>query len=422
VTQLTIEESDAIARNDCNYNVAFISHTSILGGAERALLEIVEGLSSRGFRCTVFLPSHGPLEEAFLHIGVRCLVVEYSWWSNPKRKFRRNLASLLAVYKCWKIFRRQPFDVVYTNTMMVPSGALAAKLYGIPHIWHIHEFGVADHGLHLDIGDRLGRWLIGRLSARVLCVSDAVRGALRGAIPDHKLATVYGAVRIPEMARAVREPEPRSHLVCALVGVLKPSKGQKEAVEAMGILAKSGIRVQLLLVGSGPMDDELRQLIRRQGLEDSVTLVGLVQNPFKFVDRADIVLMCSRCEAFARPVLEGMMMGKPIVGTRSGGTIEAVRDGFNGLLYTPGDADDLAAKIKMLGDDLSRAKQFGENGRLWSSHEFTMDRLLTKISDHIKKAVRDKRGDLTSPVRGYDRQPGGLSPQSARPASEAETY
>ena len=73
-------------------------------------------------------------------------------------------------------------------------------------------------------------------------------------------------------------------------------------------------------------------------------MVGYVPTPVPFVERADIVLMCSRCEAFARSTLEGMALGKPIVASRSGGTVEAVRDDFNGLLYTPGDVHDLAKR------------------------------------------------------------------------------
>jgi glycosyltransferase involved in cell wall biosynthesis len=363
--------------------IAFISHTSIFGGAERALLEIVEGLSKRDFDCTVFLPSLGPLETELKSRGFCCYVLKYSWWSNPNRKVRRNINSILAVYRFSVIFRRQRYDVVYTNTMMIPSGALAAKICNIPHIWHIHEFGSDDHGLTLDIGNTFGRSLIGYLSSRVLCVSNAVRSKFSGIIPNGKLRTVYGAVNIPHERSYRGQPAPYRGVRCVLVGVLRPSKGQKEAVEAIALLLKDGFNVKLSLVGAGPSENELRLLIRDLEIDEHVELVGYVDNPFKYVDQADIVLMCSRCEAFARPVLEAMMMGKPIVGTRSGGTIEAVRDGFNGLLYTPGDAKDLAAKIKILGNDLTLATQFGANGRAWSRQEFTMDRLLDRVSESI---------------------------------------
>ena len=151
-----------------------------------------------------------------------------------------------------------------------------------------------------------------------------------------------------------------------LVGVIRPSKGQREAIEAIDLLVREGLDVTLTLVGSGPAEQDMRELIASKHLEDRVEMVGQVDNPYPLVESADIVLICSRCEAFARATLEGIALGKPIVGSRSGGTVEAVRDHFNGLLYTPGDVRDLAEKIRHLAQDLEYARSLGENGREWA--------------------------------------------------------
>ena len=78
--------------------VAFISHTSILGGAERSLLQLVAGLQAKGVDCLVFLPSAGPLELALSRVGVRHAIVKYSRWSNPVHKVRRNLNNILGPF------------------------------------------------------------------------------------------------------------------------------------------------------------------------------------------------------------------------------------------------------------------------------------------------------------------------------------
>ena len=382
--------ADGLSREQGPVKVAFISHTSILGGAERALLELVVGLQSNGVDCLVTMPSAGPLGDAFAQAGVRCAVVKYSWWSNPTHRIRRNCNNALAVFRLAALFRRERVNLVYSNTMMIPSGAVAAKVCGLPHIWHVHEFGQEDHGLRLDVGDRLGISLIGALSAKVICVSQAVEHKLAPDIAKPKLTTIYGTVTLPQGV-ASRQNGGGSAIRCILVGVLRPSKGQREAIEAIDELIRRGTDIVLTLVGTGPMEQEMRDLVAsKETLHNRVEFTGYVENPFPYIESADILLMCSRCEAFARPTLEGMMLGKPIVGSRSGGTVEAVREGINGLLYTPGDVSDLARKIEYLANNRDYARSLGENGREWSRRTFTAEKFVAGVLAQMQSVLQEE--------------------------------
>ncbi len=376
--------------------VAFISHTSALGGAERVLLELVDGIQSRGVSCVVFLPAHGPLEFKLQQIGTPYVIVKYSWWSNTVHKVRRNLNNVLAIFRLVRAFEKEKIDLVYSNTTMIPSGAFAAKLCGLPHIWHAHEFGKEDHGLEFDIGEKLGMQLISALSTRVICVSNAVRAKYSKYIADAKLASVYATVTLREDGQVQTNFNSPSTVRCVLVGVLRLSKGQKEAIEAIDLLVRDGVDVGLTLVGSGEeeYEAELRELIASKNLNGRVEMVGQVENPLPFVANAHIVLMCSKCEAFARVVLEGVFLGKPVIGSRSGGTVEAVQDRFNGLLYTPGNIQELAEKIKTLAEDLDYARRLGENGREWAERTFTTENFVGGVLKIIHERVRDKTPGL----------------------------
>ena len=236
--------------------VAVISHTSLLGGAEKVLLELVEGLKAKGVDCLVFLPSAGPLELALQQVGVRSIIVKYSWWSNSIHKVRRNCNNVLAIFRLARIFKTERIDLVYTNTTMVPSGAFAAKLCRLPHIWHAHEFGKEDHGLEFDIGEKLGMRLIDALSAKVICVSNAVRTKYSKYIPASKLTTVYGTVTVSKSGTVRRGSRVSASVRCVLVGVIRPSKGQKDAIEAIDLLVQEGVDIGLILVGSGAAEHE----------------------------------------------------------------------------------------------------------------------------------------------------------------------
>ena len=107
---------------------------------------------------------------------------------------------------------------------------------------------------------------------------------------------------------------------------------------------------------------------------DHVTFMGHVPNGIQVMQSVDIVLMCSRMEAFGRVTVEAMLAGKPVIGARSGGTTELIHENFNGLLYTPGNYLELAEKILYLYRHPHLAKEMGLNGQKWTTAYFTEER------------------------------------------------
>jgi glycosyltransferase involved in cell wall biosynthesis len=160
---------------------------------------------------------------------------------------------------------------------------------------------------------------------------------------------------------------------CVIIGALNEGKGQDQAIKAVAILACRGLNVELRILGKGgkTYTESLLALIKKSHLEGRVKLEGHVKNPASFINRADVLLMCSRSEAFGRVTIEGMLSGKPVIGSDSGATAELIRDGFNGLLYEPDNPADLADKIILLVKDPAKARFLGENGKIWAEQQFS---------------------------------------------------
>ncbi len=96
--------------------------------------------------------------------------------------------------------------------------------------------------------------------------------------------------------------------------------------------------------------------------------------------------MCSRMEAFGRVTIEAMKMGTPVIGARSGGTPEVIREGLTGLLYTPGDVKELADKIQQLCENRQTARQMGEQARRWAMASFTQERHGAEVLAILREA------------------------------------
>src|SRR5690606_7586304 len=97
--------------------------------------------------------------------------------------------------------------------------------------------------------------------------------------------------------------------------------------------------------------------------------------------------VCSSDLPFSRMVLEGMISGLVVVATPTGGTIEILEDGENGLLFTPGDPEDLARKITLLVEDPHLRQKLGNAGRQTVIERFTVTRMMDEIENFLKEVA-----------------------------------
>lgn len=367
--------------------VCFISHTAARSGAELALLELVQGLSELNIHCLVFVPKKGPLLAELDRLNVEWRVVSYPWWwklrgKSLPRRLLRTLRSLAAAARIAIMLRRWRCDLVVTNTVAVSAGAIGAWLARKPHVWHLHESPYRDARITFDLGIRLATRLIDRLSALVVVVSQAVANEYSGYIKPDKIRIVYQAVTSAEglsqdETDGIHSSLPDTNVFkCAMVGSLQPWKGQEEAIKAVSEIVRRGINGHLLLVGTGEESylQMLRQQAKDQGLERRVTFTGYVNDPTRLIQTADLILMCSRWEAFARVTIEAMLAGKAVIANASGGIIEQIQDGKTGLLYERGDHLELADKIQYLYENPKARLELGQAAYAWAVGRFTQER------------------------------------------------
>jgi glycosyltransferase involved in cell wall biosynthesis len=259
-------------------------------------------------------PWKGNLAADCAQHGVRAKVAWIPWWGFLERWRRAQLEALIGwlpravlllpgiVQAVWLLVRLRP-TFVLTNTMVIPSHAIAAKLLGIPHYWMVREFGRDDHGLRFLLGYRGTVRVISRLSESVICNSRAVEQAMLALVPEMKTHVVYPVVDTPIGAATKREPGEPMRVV--LVGKFSQSKGQHIAIEAVAHARKAGVDIELALVGAGN-DKVLHTLVGDLDVEDLVTFHEPTRDLGRHWSAAHVGLMCSECEAFGRVTVEAM--------------------------------------------------------------------------------------------------------------------
>lgn len=355
-------------------SVVISSHSSSLGGAELYLYEVVRDLLAVDEKLVlphVVLPGEGPLYGKLRSLPISTQVITSHGWvtedgTSTEENDKTDAMNVDALSSFATILRDMRPHVVMSNTLVLPWAAIAAKAFGIPHLWAIHEFGDKDHHFRFSEGYESTLRIVGDVSQKVLVTSDAVYDHIEKYIDGKKLGKLKHQIGVPTVSK--KKPKVFSasaQLKLAVVGRIGPTKGQLEAVNALTALREAGYKAELLLLGAVGSQEYLKEItdtVKKYQVGDFVHIVDHVDNPGDYISQVDVYLMCSVNEAFGRVTVEAMLLGKPVVGTNSGGTQYIVNDGKTGYLYKSGDVDDLVAKIRTLADKPSQMQKFGKAG------------------------------------------------------------
>jgi FkbM family methyltransferase len=377
-------------------SICLFSHSSLLEGAERSLLEIVRNFTTfYHVLCSVVLPKEGPLKTRLEEVGASTIIIDYTWWCNNSAfiddKINEQLGTnFSSIVSNLNVIRKINPDIILTNTIVIPWGALTAHFLNKPQIWFIREFGEADHDLKFFKNIEYIIKIIKESSNIILVNSRAVGNALFGPdIPDN-IFIHYPDVRIPlDSTETITEHYFTNNESIKLIvfGRITGKKGQLDAVLAVNELIQRKQNVELVIMGQANPTylEQLHQTVIHNNLESYVHFVGSTDNPYPIVNQADIVLTCSQHEAFGRVVLEGMLLKKPVIGTNSGGIPEQISEGYNGFLYEPGNYIQLAEKIEYFIQNKEKLTQFGLNGFGFAQRNFVNNSSNEVLVNRLRK-------------------------------------
>ncbi len=382
--------------------IAWLSHTGgSSAGAELAMLEAVSCLVERQVEVVAIVPVLGPLSPLLETAGATVVEQPNAWWATPGGTSAQRLArqaagsaarNVAAFRGMSRLLREIGPDLVVTNTLAIPLGAFAARQSGLPHVWYRHEFGRRDHAFRFHFGEQATFAAIGRLSDRVIVNSRSLLEDAPGRRFRSKARLVTYAVTVPTHEADDGRRDGLLRLV--QIGRIAPSKGHKDAVRAAGELRRRGIDVEMRFVGPTrwpKYSEELHALVAAEGVGDLISITGFRPDPANEVIQADVALTCSTLEAFGRTTVEAMKLGKAVIGARSAGTAELIRDGQTGFTYAPGDAAELASKIELFARDRSLAPALGAKAKSWAAQTFTAERYASELMEVFQEVLAERR-------------------------------
>jgi glycosyltransferase involved in cell wall biosynthesis len=266
---------------------------------------------------------------------------------------------------------------------------LLARACGCATVFHLHGGGFRHFAT--EQSGPLARWWIRHTleaSSAVIALSDGWAAFLNGYAPRAQVHVVPNAVRVATL-ESPEAPEPGRIL---FLGRAEAAKGLYDLLDAIAPLAAGHPALRLAIGGEGELD-AVRRRAAELGIADRVETLGWIdaREKARQLARASIFCLPSHAEGLPMSMLEAMAVGKPVLVSAVGGIPEAVADGSNGLLVSPGNVRALSAGLYCLLIDAALRKRLGERARATVAARFSTDAVLGKFSTVYRSLAGETR-------------------------------
>ncbi len=334
----------------------FVTHSGVLGGAERSLLDLAQGWPAA---CRLMILAEGPLAGAARARGIDVVVEPLGALGDVKRE--SGGAGLGALADAARLSARvageaKGYDVIHANSQkgfVVAAGA--GLLARRPVVWHLRDILTTAHFSSRNI--KAAVFLANVRAAVVIANSEATAEAFRTAGGKADLVQVvhngidparFDAVTDADVASVRAELGAGNACVLGVCARLAPWKGQHVVLAALQALPDA----HAWIIGDALFGEEdyargLRDHAAALGVADRVRFLGEREDVARLLRASDIVVHSAvDAEPFGRVVVEGMLARRPVIATDAGGVREILRHRATGWLVRPGDPEALAAAVR----------------------------------------------------------------------------
>lgn len=342
------------------------------------IARIAPWLKRRGYNIRVLaFKGWGAVSEELKNSGIECIAL------HGKGKF-----DLRVLWRYFLYLRRFPPDLIlaFLYRAYIPT-RLFSFLLGIPNISSVRGVWKWMNPIH-KFADKI----TASLSCAIYSCSEAVTGFLveEVGLKREKIITIPNGIDIKSFSvKTNRKKKIRelgltlnSKVVGTVSRLYEPTKGIKFLLEAFKI-AQSKIDSELLIVGGGRDEKELKKIARK--LKIKALFVGERNDVAEILPVMDVFVLPSLSEGFPVVILEAMAAGIPVVATDVGGNKEVIVDGKTGFIVEPGVPHKLAEKIEELLEDETLRKSLGEEGFKRIEKKFSIEKTVDRIENLWKQ-------------------------------------
>ena len=340
------------------------------GGAEKMLLDLVRKQVADGCNVTVFyFKEVAHLKDRFEKI---CSIRKLEFSFGGVKTFRKEI-------------KKNPPFIVHTHLghadLFGLFSTIGLKINGVTtfhNIWYKNDFRDYCYFLLYRIGFFFHRqWKAIGISRSVL---DHINKWYGLRAPRSKL--LYNFVSDYSNMRASKDKV--VDLTVGFVGRLEPQKSVETLLNALAKL-KEELSFNCSIIGDGTLRENLQELSRERGIENSIFFRGIVDDPRDYIQDWDVMVLPSNFEGFGIVILEAFQVGIPCIVSEIEGPKEIIEESGGGLLFQCGDVDELAKKLLFASRNPDSLRQMGNRGKVFCEERFGFEKYYQSLMDFYEE-------------------------------------
>ena len=353
--------------------ILMVNWSGTYGGAEKYQLNIVRAFDQSRYRF-IFASPEGEWPGRLAEAG-------YQHYAVPMRAG----LDVQSVLRLRRIIRDEQVDIVHAQQSrgLVQAG-LAAKLAGraaVVQTEHNMSLGWYTGGMfpwYVRWINNPLRSVVARLIAdRIITLGQSGRDFYTRIL--HLPPAMIAIIPVPHPVLAGHPAPANPSPIIGTPAELSERKGLLHLLDAAPVVLQTYPDAQFLIIGRGPLESRLRELITERGLQNNIHLLGFVPNVAERMPEWDMLVLPSLWDPFPQVILEAMAQGLPVVASAVDGALEMVVDGETGFLVPPADVQALAAAILHLLGDRALARRMGQQGRQRVADVYNLEGVVKKI-------------------------------------------
>jgi glycosyltransferase involved in cell wall biosynthesis len=369
-------------------SVYFFTDSQELGGAEQALLMLLERLDPAAWQPTLIYsesPALAPLasQAADLGAAVRPVPPMPLGLTGARRvpglarELRKARPAVFHAHLSWPLAAKYPL----TAAVLARVPAVVATVQLFPQF-------------RLDRSSYLQERLLARGVGRYIAVSHDVARRLRATFgwPSHKIEVIHNAVRLERYGRPV-DPELRSQLSGPANRPVVLTVARLDVQKGLDVLLVAATRVseaRFVIAGEGGERRKLEALAGGLALGDRVLFLGHRTDIPELLAASDVFVLPSRFEGSSLAILEAMAAGKPVISSAIGGTDELIVSRESGLLVPSDDADALTAALTRVLVEPELGRRLGAAARARAERHFSAPVMAERVMRVYQNLLRSR--------------------------------
>ncbi|HCG76369.1 MAG: hypothetical protein CO162_02405 [bacterium (Candidatus Ratteibacteria) CG_4_9_14_3_um_filter_41_21] len=344
-----------------------------IGGAERVVANIAEGLDKERYQISIWcLAGGGEIADELKAKGIDLKILGIGNYHNP-----------LNILKLILLLKKERFNIVHMHGYFATTiGRIAARISGIPIlVTHLHTTHY-----NLKLRNIIVDKILNLFTQKIICVSEAVKKSFidteDGA--KGKFIVIYNG--IDKKKYTLHQLDDRREIITT-VSSLYPHKGHTHLLKAMKEVLTSFPRVRFWIVGEGPLKEKLKKEAINLEISSQVSFLGKRKDIPEILSQSVLFVLPSLREGLPLTILEAIAVGLPVIATEVGGIPEAVIDKETGFLVPPENAEALAEAIINLLKNPKMMEEMGQKGRKIFEEKFTTQIMIGKLENLYQKLI-----------------------------------